>query len=416
LRWIAAAIALLAITLLVASRGPSVEDARAFYASLPPFQRPFPYTPVPTGVPDLRAESCGICHREIYEEWRVSTHARAWLDDAQFQAELDKSRTGSDVGWMCINCHTPLENQLDRLVVGLEQGRVERPRYIDNPNFDPALQLDAITCAVCHVRDGVILGPFGDTSAPHPVRRAPELLTPEVCNRCHQAKAHFREISLACVFDTGEEFARGPYAAEGKVCQSCHMPEVERSLTNLGTPPRKTRRHWFGGSLIPKHPRFAAELEPLAAHYPDGLASRWLGLPESVRAGEPVTLRFEAHNAQAGHLLPTGDPERYILLRAEVTGPAGERLAADEVRFGTTYQWSPEVKKLGDTRLAPRERRSYAISFTAPASGILQLRLSASKWRISPENLRYHHLEDKYVAGRPFLDQTRELPVATLKP
>ena len=133
-------------------------EARAFYEQQPHYLRPFPYAIVPKGLPDLKASTCGTCHKAIYEEWRLSTHARAWLDDAQFQAELHKTQLdgdgkSADVGWMCVNCHTPLENQLERLVVSLEEGQVGHPVYVENPNYDAALQLEAITCASCHVRD-----------------------------------------------------------------------------------------------------------------------------------------------------------------------------------------------------------------------------------------------------------------------
>lgn len=408
-----------------------LQKARAFYDSRPYFQQPMPHTEVPQGLPDLRAETCGGCHTEIYEEWRISTHRRAWTQDAQFQAELAKSRSENnpdsddDVGWMCVNCHTPLESQLERLVVGLEGGAVEKPIYIDNPNYDRALQLEAITCATCHVRDGAVLGPDGDTDAPHAVRKAPALLSVDVCTRCHQARAEFRHIALACVFDTGGEWQRGPYDDQGRTCQSCHMPEVTRPLM-AGFPERKTRRHWFGGSLIPKKPEFAAELKPLEKIYPDGLAARWVDLPEAVSGG-PVTLTFEAYNAEAGHLLPTGDPERFILLKAQVLGPDGATLAEREVRFGTRYQWHPQVKKLDDTRLKPRERRRYTLvvggrgggerqqKVDPPAKGPLTLRLVASKWRISEKNMQYHDLEGRYVAGRTFLDETRTLPVRPTK-
>ncbi len=385
-----------------------LQEARAFYAAQPEMLRPMPHSPTPPGLPDLSAASCGICHQEIYAEWKVSTHARAWLDDAQFQEELKKSRK-QGVDWMCVNCHTPMESQLERLVRGLREGKVEQPIYTPNPNYDPKLQLEAITCATCHVREGTILGPYGDTSAPHPVKKAPELLSVQVCTQCHQAVAHFRRISLACTFDTGNELASGPYAGK-KICQDCHMPVVERPLM-AGFPKRKTRRHWFGGSLIPKKPEYEAEIAPLRAVFPEGLAARWVDPPKQVKAGAGRALVFEAHNAQAGHLLPTGDPERFILLEGSVLDAEGKVLARHEARFGTRYQWSPQVKKLEDTRLKPQERRRFTLKFTAPAKGPLRLRLKASKWRIGKEAFDYHHLEGRYVPGRSIFERVVELPV-----
>lgn len=410
----AALVVILAVAYIRSSRNEQLlASARAFYASQPRYLQPVPYAATPVGLPALSAAACGVCHTEIYAEWRVSTHARAWLDDAQFQEELAKTRKtpGRDSGWMCVNCHTPLENQLERLVVGLEDGDRGRPIYVDNPNFDPVLQLEAITCATCHVRDGVILGPLGDTNSPHPVRKAPELLESSTCLQCHQAKAAFPEVNLACVFDTGREFAAGPYADQGYTCQRCHMPEILRPTTNLNTPPRRTRRHWFGGSLIPKRPEFEAEIAAVRKHYPNGLVVRWRELPDSIPPGLSTTLTIELENAEAGHLLPTGDPERIILVNAEVRDPSGASLANLEHRLGTVFQWDEPVTKLEDTRLGPREKRALTLTFTAPTAGPLTLRVEASKWRLSQENFDYHQLEGKAVRGRVFFTEERTLLV-----
>ncbi len=47
---------------------------RSDYASAIPYQK------VPEGIDSLKAESCGACHKEIYEEWKTSIHARAYED------------------------------------------------------------------------------------------------------------------------------------------------------------------------------------------------------------------------------------------------------------------------------------------------------------------------------------------------
>lgn len=395
-------------------KGPTLDDARRFYASQPRYLQPIPTTTVPEGLIDLTAESCGKCHREIYEEWRISTHARALEDDPQFMAELGKStKPNHDVSWMCLNCHTPVENQLMRLVTSLEGGRWDRPVYVNNPGFDEKLAKEAITCATCHVKDGVVLGPWGDSIAPHPIRAEPSLLTVEVCTQCHQAKAEFPEINLACTFDTGSEHAASPYAADGQTCQSCHMPEVERRLTDDELQPvRKTRRHWFGGSLIPKKPEFEAEIAKIRKEYPDGLALKWVNLPARFAGSRATVVKVELTNANAGHLLPTGDPERFILVKLEARDAAtGAVLATKEERIGAVYEWWPKVKKLSDNRLKPKEARTLELAIPAPARGGVKLSLVASKWRISEENLRFHGLEGRYVPGRVFFEEQKTIPV-----
>jgi len=387
----------------------TVQDARAFAATQPRYLRGVPGSALPTGLPDLRSATCGTCHQEIYAEWAISIHARAWLDDPQFLEELAKSKK-QGVDWMCMNCHTPFEDQLPTLVAGYKDGDKSRPILVENPAFDPVMQKDAIGCATCHVRDGTVVGPFGDTNAPHPVTKGEELLTNAVCTQCHQAKAEFVELNLTCAFDTGKEFERGPYDEEGKTCQSCHMPEVERPLT-AGFPPRTTRRHWFGGSLIPKQPAFEAELAPLRDVYPDGLTAGWQDLPSTLAPGSTARLTARYTNEYAGHLLPTGDPERYILITAIVTGADGAELARVQHRVGAVYVWWPKTKKMSDNRMTPRESRTLDVEFVVPDSGPVSVQLTASKWRLNAENIAFHDLGDRAVAGRTFLDLTEALPV-----
>ncbi len=387
---------------------PTVEDARAFYAAQPRHLRPVPHQDPPGGLPDLRSATCGSCHVAIYEEWAISTHARAWTDDPQFQAELHKPREGGgDVGWMCVNCHTPLENQLERLVGRLDGGALDRPITVANPSFDAALQSDAIGCATCHVRDGAVLGPYGDSAAPHPVRRADELLSVDVCTRCHQASVTMASIQLACAFETGDEWRAGPWDDEGATCQTCHMPAVERPLVE-GGPVRATRRHWFGGSLLAKKPEFAPALEALQSVYPDGLVASWAAPPEIGAGGG--SLHIALVNEHAGHMLPTGDPERFLLVGATILR-AGEEVWRGGVRIGQTWRWYPAPEKLDDNRLLPRERRVVDLAVPALPPGDYELVLEASKWRLSPENLAFHHLEGKTVAGRTFHREGQTLQI-----
>lgn len=389
---------------------PTVADARAFYASQPEYLRPVALgTAVPAGLPDAAAATCGGCHQAIYAEWQLSTHARAWADDAQFQAELHKPRPDDgDVAWMCVNCHTPTEPQLERLVVGLRDGRLDQPITIDNPGFQATRQAEAIGCATCHVRDGVVVGPFGNTQAPHPVAKDESLLTVRVCTRCHQAKAEFPEIVLACAFNTGEEFAAADQDAPN--CQHCHMPTVDRPLVP-GGPVRTTRRHWFGGSLIPKRPSDEADLAPLRDVFPDGLELALVPLPSSVAAGQTVVVAARYKNAHAGHRLPTGDPERFITVQLTARGPDGAVLATTTARIGTVYRWHPDIEKLSDNRLAPGEERTVELTFVAPAAGAVEITATAAKFRIAREALEYHDLQDRYPAGRTFATEAATVPV-----
>jgi Cytochrome c554 and c-prime len=145
------------------------------------FAHAIPVQKVPTGIPSLKAEDCGKCHQEIYQEWKTSYHAQAYTDPF-FRAYWKKD---NEV-WICLNCHTPLANQQPELIGEIPRNRVEKAVKSPNPDFDRSLQQEGITCAGCHVRDGVILGPFDDSVAPHPTKFDPKFRTAEICYRCHQ--------------------------------------------------------------------------------------------------------------------------------------------------------------------------------------------------------------------------------------
>lgn len=391
---------------------PTVADAQAFYADLPRYMRPIPWQATPTGLVDLRASTCGECHTEIYDEWRRSTHAHAFAGDPQFMAELEKStQPDNDVGWLCVNCHTPLENQLPQLVAGLDDGALNRPIYVDNPRFDAELQQEAISCATCHVQDGVIVGPYGDSAnAPHPVRRGAALQASETCTQCHQATAHFPELALACVFTTGEEWEASPYAQQGQACQDCHMPVVERPIVPWGEP-RITRRHWFGGSLIPKTPDDIEEIKPLQEAYPHGVTIRPLQSPAMLSPGEEATVSVVVVNDQAGHRMPSGDPERFLRIALSVKDGQGNPLAQETHRIGSVYQWYPEVELQSDNRLAPMEERTVSVTFTAPQQGEVHIAMEASKWRLSEENLAYHDLEGLVIPSIVIAEEQKTIAV-----
>ena len=386
-----------------------LQKAEAFYESRPYFERPFPYSEVPEGMADMTSETCGSCHGEKYREWSISTHRRAYKDDAQFMEELAKSRgeyyedQDADYGWMCVNCHTPMVNQLEQLVIDLEDDDIGQPVYVDNPFFDEEMQQDAIGCATCHVADGTVYGPRGDTDAPHPVERDDRLTDERNCVRCHQAEEEYPQHLLGCYFTTGDEFQHSSAADDGKSCQHCHMPETTRPIADVGdVEERNTRRHWFGGSLIPKHPDFEEEISELLPIFGSG-ATLYLDAPPDVDCDDnPLDcLAVRVHNKYAGHLFPTGDPERHVEVDVTVTDDDGEPLAEKFKRIGSKFQWYPELELLSDNRIKPGD--SLFIDVDWPdTDGELHVEIVAYKYRMYEDDFDYHDLENRYVRGRHF--------------
>lgn len=336
--------------------------------------------PLP-GTTGLSAESCGTCHPDIYAEWRASTHAHAWTD-AQFQAELHKD---PEVGWVCLNCHTPLSDQQAELAVST--GSIRAPERSANPSFDAALRDEGITCLACHWRPEGIAAPHADTRAPHPVVFEPELTTEALCVSCHQAVARV-EPTLVCTFNTGVEWQE---ARPGKTCPECHMPRVTRPVA-VGGEPRAGGRHTWPGSLIPKDAQ-PPEEAALFADWEPGIDAR-LRAPEApVSGGEEVVLVGVVENVRAGHRVPSGDPERYLRVRLQAFDTEGRLLASATHRVGQRWTWWPEALKEADNRLARGEARELDLRYVQPAGGS-RVELSVDHVRISPENAAYHDLGD----------------------
>jgi len=346
-----------------------------FHATRPVLETPLADgLAVPDEVGSLSAESCGTCHPEHYAEWRVSTHAAAW-SDRQFQAEIGKSGNR----WLCLSCHTPLLVQHAQWPVGLVEGDVERPLLVDNPRFDAGLRDEGITCAACHVRGKAIHGPGRSQGAPHKVVADPDFGNEALCLRCHQAVATYPGKDFVCTFETGTEWRAGPYDEEGRGCVSCHMPETERAVA-IGGPVRTVRQHWWRGAGIPKvegvHP-------PLEANPPGlDLTARWAG----------SVLEIVATNARAGHMLPSGDPERWVQIDARFLDANGAAVGEPwRHRIGQEWTWYPVPEKRGDNRLAPREARTFSVAI--PGSAVAA-QVEASSHRMTDEAAAYHHLDD----------------------
>jgi len=120
----------------------------------------------PVMLGKLSAKECAACHQEFYDEWQTTIHSKAWTEP-YFQTDWKfDGRQHS-----CRLCHTPLDRQQPEKVLGYRDTDKWDPIIEDNPDFDPKLQHEGVTCAACHYRDGKIVGVIGNTNAPHPVKK-----------------------------------------------------------------------------------------------------------------------------------------------------------------------------------------------------------------------------------------------------
>ena len=358
---------------------PPADPAPAPEAVGPPPSWQSPVTPVIEpfpGTTGISAASCGQCHTDIYAEWKTSTHAHAWVDP-QFQAELHKD---PEVAWLCINCHTPLGNQQEALHSAGPD--VRHPVRTHNPDFDVELQQEGITCLTCHWREEGIAAVHEDVVAPHPTVYTPELRSEQTCTGCHQAVARL-EDALVCTFNTGNEWLE---AAPGKTCPECHMPAQHRASAP-GAPERDGGMHTWPGSLIPKDTPTPEERALMAKHWQPGVD---LSLQVDPASGVPTATLT---NVRAGHMLPTGDPERYFELSLTATDPTGTVVGESVLHIGQKWEWWPVAKKVSDNRIAPGEAAVLTLDLPDDATG-LTITAQVDHVRISPENASYHDLGD----------------------
>jgi hypothetical protein len=327
------------------------------------YARAIPLQKVPEGLTSLKAESCGQCHREIYEEWKTSIHSRSYQDPF-FQAYWTKDKHI----WVCLNCHTPLENQQPTLVKDIPRGRVEKAHLETNPHFDAEYQKEGVTCAACHVRDGAILGPYDDSAAPHPTKFDPSFRTTEVCYRCHNVVSGPAQFYNVGPCGTYAEYEGKFFMKErGFICQSCHMPEIDRPVAENG-PIRRGRQHLWRGGHDPDMVKRAVAIQVTAT-------------PSVPKPGEDLNVTLTLLNAGAGHKIPTGDPDRYFTVEFEVVNRNGGRIAQQQSTMGRWIMWQPAIVELYDNRLLPLASRDYPFTTRLPKE-IEGLRLIA--------RVRYH--------------------------
>lgn len=345
------------------------------------WEKAVPHQEIPEGLLSIQSEYCGSCHNEHYKEWQLSTHAQAWTDQ-QFQAELKKESSP----YLCINCHIPLQNQQEYIVDGLINGDVFRPSKKLNSNFDRDLREEGINCAACHVRDGYVIGSTGSLRAPHKTKKDADFLSEKLCMGCHNASARVTAY-LVCSFETGDEWSA--YGDKTKKnCITCHMEDTEREVVK-GYGVKKGHYHFFPGSGIPKCDSVKPGMLNGLAFYPGNLATR-------IRKNDSLKFSLRIVNEFAGHKIPTGDPERFLIVSMILRDEAGKVLISKADTIGEKWQWYPEAVKLAENNLKPGEEKIFHLGYQATQKGDLHLEVEVSKHRLRQRAAEYNGLKANY--------------------
>lgn len=293
----------------------------------------FNTTRVPDGLDSLSSKECGGCHVRIYKEWQTSKHAKAYTNP-YFQAYLKKD----DYNWSCYYCHTQLEKQLELKIIGFVGDDLRRPILDINPDFDSALRDEGVNCATCHVKDGVIYGPYENVDAPHDAEFNNRFLTIEICKPCHEVPKSGFMFYRSNPCGTIDEYNEGPYKEKGVTCQQCHMPGTMRKLARSSRRVRNVGAHTFKGGSSKEMLRKAL----------------YIDIKKNPKNFELVVM-----NNGAGHTFPTGDPDRVVRIITRFYDFEGSILLEEVETLKRTIIYYPIIIELSDSRLGPLIERTY---------------------------------------------------------
>lgn len=303
------------------------------------FERPKVIS-IPTGMGSVSASTCGLCHKDIYEEWKTSMHANSWKDP-YFQADFKFD--GSQQ--ICLNCHTPLENQQENLVLGFKGDDKFDPILKPNPDFDRSLQQEGVTCAVCHIEEGVILGPHEISTGAHQVRKDSRFTDGNgVCRRCHSVKGDRWDVFLK--LPPCGNFAEIEETGVKINCIKCHMPRVKRAMA-IGAQERVGGRHLWRGGHDQEMVKKAVKID----------------LKENTAKENKRDYTISLTNIGTKHRLPTGTPDRHLKVAFKLLDENKNVLKEKTIFLQRTILWRPFIIDLWDTRLKYKKLRSYSFEF-----------------------------------------------------
>ena len=339
------------------------------------------------GLPQIPSDAfqpssgCG-CHAALLEDWRPSMHAKA-LSDPLYRLKLDEANAATDgaLGVFCEGCHGPVAVMAGELPGTALDALSE-------------VSAEAISCDFCHQVTGTN-GELGNTSVEvdaNGVKRAQfdDAVSPvhdteysafhqsaEFCGNCHNVDHPGNGMHLEATYT---EWKDGPYAAQGIVCQDCHMtpgPGVVKPNPGKAAGMGPEREHIYtmtfaGGNVGLGDADLAEERLKAAAEVK-------IEAPEIVAAGDTVTVTTTITNVGAGHYIPTGLTEvREMWLEVVAVSADGTELLNERRDFGTVLKdaagkypvelWDA-VGIQSDDRIPPQESVSNEYVFAMTGQG-----------------------------------------------
>jgi len=308
-------------------------------------------------------------------------HAQA-LSDPIYLVKLEEADEATDgqLTPFCLQCHSP---------IGAMAGEITR---LDHSGASD-VAAEGVTCSFCHhvtgsttpvgnasqevSPDDVRLAQLKDPQAPHAAAYSQFHETAEFCGACHNVNHPANGTHLEATYS---EWLDSPYAAEGIVCQDCHMtpgPGVTKPSPGKAASTGPDREHiysmTFAGGNVALGDAALAEANLKAA------AELTLEVPDVVEQGA-VGTKVTITNVGAGHYLPTGLTEvRQMWLEVTAVDEAGAELLTERRDFGTVLKdaagaypaemWDA-VGIQSDDRIGPRESVSNDYSFPMSSGAV----------------------------------------------
>lgn len=345
-----------------------------------------------------KPNNCANCHREIHREWKNSAHAKSAISP-KFLSLFDGDH-GKHKGWnarvehpdgsaVCASCHAPTlrSPKLDydiRVANGVDKSGVHCDychKVADAPTDKLGTRFGRDGLMLLRPAKGELLtfGPLDDAVRPgESFGCLPVYKESRYCASCHEGI-----LFGVHAYATYSEWLESPAKKQNKQCQDCHMTPTGK-MTNIAP----------GKGGIDRNPA------TLASHHTPGgnlaVLRQCLTLKADVK-GKRVEVEIAAKNV--GHRVPTGFPDRQLLLVVKAEGEKGRPIALTEGSRlpasagdwkgapGMMYAkqligeknrtplpfWLPVIKS-EDTRLHPEQadRRTFEFA-AAPALVTVQL-------------------------------------------
>jgi Cytochrome c554 and c-prime len=342
------------------------------------------------------AEYCGNCHRAIEQGWKESVHSQA-MESRLFQDALQMANAdlGPHARTVCLGCHSPTIAATGDLALTRK------------------VSWEGITCDYCHsIRKVIMSGPNpkavveynnvkegpwkGIVSPAHGTAYSPVHTSSVLCATCHQ----YRNSLGFSVLTTYSEWQKGPYPAEHKGCQSCHMYRIEGEVVDprvKRTPDAGINLHQMPGS-----------------HSLTQLNKAIRGQLFVTHEGNQLRVEVDVTNQGAGHMVPTGSPLRKLILQVSAS-PFGAkplqqsrvftRVVADQhgrILNREDLVFMKAAKVVSDTRLAPQETRKETFTFKVP-QGVRSTVEADFYYYYSPTAATKAQQEVKFLSFRRFV-------------